>query len=110
MGNGKTPIRIKTLQGRFEFKVQRFKDARCSSQRDRTYFDRTDQFQEGYVRDRLQELSAYDRNRLSDAEGANWISRVTGDRPRSDQKIRQMVVDKAVEISQGLQEEVEEQW
>jgi len=69
----------------------------------------TDQFQERYVSDRLQELSAYYRNRLSYAEVANLISRVTGDRQLSDQNIRQIVVDKTVDIRQRLQTDVEEQ-
>jgi hypothetical protein len=100
---------IKTLHGRFEFKVQRFKDPLYPSQPDRTYFNLTDQFQERYVSNRLQEFSAYYSNRLSYAEVANLISRVTGDRQISDQNIRQIVVDKTVDISQRLQEEVEEQ-
>ena len=94
---------IKTLHGRFEFKVQRFKDSLSPSQPEETYFDLTDQFKERYLSDRLQELSAYDSHRLSDAEVANRISRVTGDRQLSDQKVRQLVVDKAVDIRQRLQ-------
>jgi hypothetical protein len=107
--NGKTPIVIKTLHGRFEFKVQRFKDPLYPSQPEGTYFDLTDQFQERYISDRLQEFSAYYSNRLSYTEVANLISRVTGDRQLSDQKVRQIVVDKTVEISQRLREEVEGQ-
>ncbi|MBK8535734.1 MAG: hypothetical protein IPL59_11735 [Candidatus Competibacteraceae bacterium] len=69
----------------------------------------TDQFKERYISDRLQEFSAYYSNRLSYAQVANLISRVTGDRQLSDQKVRQLVVDKTVEISQRLQNEVKEQ-
>lgn len=100
---------IKALHGRFEFKVQRFKDPLYPSQPDRTYFNLTDQFQERYVSNRPQEFSAYYSNRLSYAEVANLISRMTGDRQISGQNIRQIVVDKTVDISQRLQAEVEEQ-
>lgn len=46
---------------------------------------------------------------MSYTEVANLIGRVTGDRQLSDQKVRQIVVDKTVEISQRLRGEVEGQ-
>ncbi|CDH47429.1 hypothetical protein BN874_800022 [Candidatus Contendobacter odensis Run_B_J11] len=40
---------IKALHGRFEFKVQRFKNSLSPSQPEETYFDLTDQFKERYI-------------------------------------------------------------
>ena len=73
VSNGTIPITIKTLHGRFEFHVQRFIDRANPTSLDRTYFDWTDQFQEGYVSDRLKEFSAYYSNRLSYNEVAELI-------------------------------------
>ena len=53
MSNGAIPITLKTLHGRFEFHVQRFIDRANPNSLDRTYFDWTGQFQEGYISDRL---------------------------------------------------------
>ena len=75
---------------------------------DRTYFDWTGQFQEGYVSDRLKEFSAYYSNRLSYNEVAELIERVTGNRQLSDQKIWQIVVEKASAVSRTQQEDIEE--
>ena len=108
MSNGTIPITIKTLHGRFEFHVQRFIDRANPTSLDRTYFDWTDQFQEGYISDRLKEFSAYYSNRLSYNEVAELIERVTGNRQLSDQKIWQIVVDKASAVSRTQQEEIEE--
>ncbi|MCK7477232.1 MAG: hypothetical protein M0C28_06820 [Candidatus Moduliflexus flocculans] len=98
---------IKTLHGRFEFHVQRFRNHLQPTEKDRTYFDLTDQFQKMYVSDRLQELAGYYSNRLSYANVAELIHRVTGDRQLSDQKIWQIARDKTVEISQAWQVETE---
>ena len=65
MCNGTTPITLKTLHGRFEFKGQRLIDRMNPNQPDQRDFDLTDQFQEDYVSDRLKECSAYYSNRLS---------------------------------------------
>lgn len=109
MCNGKSPITIKTLHGRFAFNVQRFTDWTNPSQPNRTYFDYTDQFQDGYISDRLKEFSAYYSNRISYSEVAGLVERVTGDRQLSDQKIWEIVVDKALAISEDQQAEVEKQ-
>lgn len=109
MCNGKSPITIKTLHGRFEFNVQRFTDWTNPSQPNPTYFDYTDQFQDGYISDRLKEFSAYYSNRISYSEVAGLVERVTGDRQLSDQKIWEIVVDKALAISEDQQAEVEKQ-
>jgi len=104
--NGRIPITIKTLHGQFKFKVQRFKNPE-PKQKDRSYFDLTDQFQKIYVSLRLQELAGYYSNRLSYANVANLVERVTGERQLSDQKIWEIARDKTVEISQAWQAEVE---
>jgi hypothetical protein len=78
------------------------------NQPDQTYFDLTDQFQEDYVSDRLKEVSAYYSNRLSYLEVVGLVERVTGTQQLSDQKLRQMVVNNALSISQALQTEVED--
>lgn len=109
MCNGKSPITIKTLHGRFAFNVQRFTDWTNPSRPNPTYFDYTDQFQDGYISDRLKEFSAYYSNRISYSEVAGLVERVTGDRQLSDQKIWEIVVDKALAISEDQQAEVEKQ-
>lgn len=101
------PIHIKTLHGCFEFKVQRFMDRTNHQQQEDTYFDLTNQFKEDYVSDRLREFSAYYSNRLSYSEVAGLVERVTGVRQLSDQKIRQVVVNKAVAVGQMIQCQIE---
>lgn len=101
-------IHLKTLHGYFEFKVQRFIDRTHPKQRDCTYFDLTNQFEEDYVSDRLKEFSAYYSNRLSYSEVAILVERVTGISQLSDQKIRQIVVNKALAVSQSREYQVEE--
>lgn len=88
--------------------MQRFLDQTNPEPLNCTYFDLTDQFQEDYVSDRLREFSAYYSNRLSYFEVAGLVERITGVRQLSDQKIRQIVVNKAVTISQSVQLQVEE--
>jgi hypothetical protein len=101
------PVTIKTLHGRIRFKVQRFIDNTQPTEKEQSYFDLTRQFQDIYVTPRLQELSAYYSTLLSYKEVENLIIRVTGDKQISDQKAWQIVNDKAVEISQSWQNEVE---
>ena len=98
--NGRIPLEIKTLHGKFHFKVQRFKIK--DSDEDVTYFDLTNQFQDGYISDRLKEFSSYYSNRLSYEEVEELIQRTTGEKQLSDQKIRGIVVDKASELSNEI--------
>lgn len=98
---------IKTLHGRITFKVQRFKNGIQPTEKEQSYFDLTGQFQDIYITPRLQELSAYYSTILSYKEVENLVIRVTGDQQVSDQKAWQIVHDKAVEISQSWQNEVE---
>ncbi|RMF29397.1 MAG: hypothetical protein D6752_06080, partial [Candidatus Nitrosothermus koennekii] len=100
------PVEIKSLQGRFKFKLQRFQIEEGDKKRETTYFELTNQFQEGYISDRLKEFSSYYSNRLSYKEVEELIQRLTGNRQLSDQKIRGIVVDKAEELSKEIAKEV----
>jgi len=100
-------VTIKTLHGRITFRVQRFKNSTQPTEKEQNYFDLTGQFQEVYITPRLQELSAYYSTILSYKEVENLVIRITGDQQISDQKAWQIVNDKAVEISQSWQNEVE---
>jgi hypothetical protein len=106
--NGTIPLTLKTLHGQFEFKVQRFIEWTSGAKQDITYFDLTDQFQENYISNRLKEFSAYYSNRLSYEDVAGLVERVTGSRQLSDQKIRQVVVNKVLTVSQAARVKVEE--
>ncbi len=101
------PVTIKTLHGRIGFEVQRFKNKTQPTEKGENYFELTEQFQEVYITPRLQELSAYYSTILSYKEVENLVIRVTGDKQISDQKAWQIVNDKAVEISQSWQDQVE---
>lgn len=64
----------------------------------------TQQLAEGYISPRLQELSAYYSNRLSYEEVEKLVERVSGSKLLSDQKIGQIVSDKAEKLSQEMQQ------
>lgn len=66
----------------------------------------TQQLAEGYISPRLQELSAYYSNRLSYEDVEKLVERVSGAKLLSDQKIGQIVSDKAEKLSQEMQQEV----
>lgn len=93
---------IKTLDGDFEFKVQRFIVAEDNHQRQVDYFELTHQFQAGYFSDHLKEFVAYYSNRLSYEENEELIRKLAGSQQISDQKIHQLVVGKALEVSRAL--------
>lgn len=101
------PVTIKTLHGRIRFEVQRFKNKTRPTEKGENYFELTEQFRKVYITPRLQELSAYYSTILSYKEVENLVSRVTGDKQISDQKAWQIVNDKAVEIGQSWQDQVE---
>lgn len=71
-----------------------------------SYFELTNQLAEGYISPRLQEFSAYYSNRLSYEEVEKLVGRVSGARLLSDQKIGQIVSNKAQKLSQEMQEGV----
>jgi hypothetical protein len=49
----------------------------------------------------LQEFAAYYSNRMSYEDVEGIVGRISGERFLSDQHIEQLVIDKAVEVSQG---------
>ena len=98
---------IKTLDGGFKFKVQRFILDEDGQERQVDYFELTQQFQAGYFSDHLKEFAAYYSNRLSYAENEELIRKLAGSQQMSDQKIHQLVVGKALEVSQSLTEETQ---
>jgi hypothetical protein len=93
---------VKTLHGQFEFEVQKY----LQNDRSISYFELTQQLSEGYVSDRLQELSCYYSNRMSYAEVSQLVERVSGEALLSDQSIWQMVNRKAVEVSEQAEKSV----
>lgn len=91
------------MHGKFDFLLQRFKSAgeECS------FFELTNQCQEGYFSSGLQELSAYYSNRMSYQEVENLIERMTGQHVLSDQWIWQGVIAKSVAVSQQNADEAQ---
>ena len=71
------------------------------------YFELTNQFQTGYFSDNLKEFAAYYSNRLSYEDTEELIRRLAGSQQISDQKIHQLVINKAVEVSHALTEETQ---
>jgi hypothetical protein len=100
-------VTINTLDGDFEFKVQRFILDEDGQERQVDYFELTNQFQAGYFSDHLKEFAAYYSNRLSYEDNEELIWKLAGGQQISDQKIHQLVVGKALEVSQVLTEETQ---
>lgn len=67
-----------------------------------SYLALTGQFEATPLSPHLQEVAAYYSNRMSYEEVAGLVQRLTGERLLSDQRIEQLVVDKAVRVSQTL--------
>jgi hypothetical protein len=93
---------VKTLHGQFEFELQKYLQDGSSV----SYFELTQQMANGYVSDRLQEMSCYYSNRMSYQEVAELVERVSGAALLSDQSIWQMVNRKAVAVSEQVEESV----
>lgn len=93
---------IKSLHGKFTIRVQRF----IEEGQDITYFDLTQEFPDGYVSEGVKEFSAYYSNRISYQEVEGLIEKLTGEKLLSDQKIREIVVNKAVEVSKEISEQL----
>jgi len=102
--NGKTPVTIKTLNGSFPFKNQRFLENNCD-QTSHTYLGLTNQFEDGHVSDGLKEFSTYYANRLSYEETEELVERTTCKKQLSDQSIQTTVVNKALEVSKQVNSE-----
>jgi len=102
--NGKAPIIIKTLNGSFPFKNQRFLENNCD-QTSHTYLGLTNQFEDGHTSEGLKELSAYYANRLSYEEVEGLVERTTGEKQPRSQSVQNTVVDKALEVSKPVNSE-----
>ena len=92
------------MHGKFKFGLQQYQ----VNGEHRSYFDWTEQMNEGYVSVRLQEVATYYSNRMSYEEVARLIERISGERRLSDQSIYQIVNQKAQQVSQSLQQELNE--
>jgi len=101
--NGTAEIKIKTLNGSFPFKNQRFLEDNCD-QTSHTYLGLTNQLEDGHhLSESLKELSTYYANRLSYEEVEELVERTTGEKQLSDQSVHNTVVDKALEISKQVE-------
>lgn len=102
--HGTAQITIKTLNGSFPFKNQRFLENNCD-QTSHTYLGLTNQLEDGHLSEGLKELSTYYANRLSDEEVEELVERTTGEKQLSDQSIQNTVVDKALKVSKQARTE-----
>jgi len=102
--HGNVPITIKTLNGSFPFKNQRFLENNCD-QTSHTYLGLTGQFEDGHTSENLKEFSAYYANRLSYEEVEELVERTTGEKQLSDQSVQNAVVNKALEVSKQVSSE-----
>ena len=103
MCNGTNVVKVKTIHGQFDFRLQKYlvQGKSCN------YFDLTSQLITGNISNGLQELVAYYSNRLSYKEVEDLVERISGDQLLSDQKIWEIVVNKAVEVSRNWQQEIQ---
>lgn len=92
------------MHGKFKINVQRFKQ---EGEKDKSYFDLTNQFQDEYISARLQEFCGYYSNRLSYEGVEELVRRLTGFKLLSDQKLREIVIKKAVKASREEEKKME---
>jgi len=102
--NGTREVWVKTLDGRFEFRVQRLGTGEQAT----NWLEQSGQVLPGNVSRRLGEFSAYYANRLSYEEVEGLIERVTGEKLLTDQTIQHQIVAQAVAVSEQWAEETEE--
>jgi len=102
--NGTAPITIKTLNGSFPFKNQRFLENNCD-QTSHTYLELTGQFEDVNTSEGLKEFSAFYANRLSYEEVEDLVERHTGAKQLCDQSVQNTVVAKALEQSKQVASE-----
>ena len=102
--NGTAPITIKTLNGPFPFKNQRFLENNCD-QTSRTYLGLTGQFEDGNTSEGLKEFSTNYANCLSYEEVEELVKRYTGSKQQSDQSVQNTVVVKALELGKQVASE-----
>jgi hypothetical protein len=104
--NGRQRVIVKGLHGKVAFEVQRLIERETGART--TYFEITGQFQQGYRTPGLEELAAYYSNRMSYEEVEALVARFGGEQLLSDQRIEQLVIDKAVAVSQRWAQALEE--
>jgi len=92
------------VHGEFQFRSQKYLIGKGRT----NYLELTGQLKAGCISPRLQELRGYYSNRLSYESVALLIERVSGSRLLSDQKISQIVSDKALQLSQEIDKEATE--
>jgi hypothetical protein len=102
--NGTRKVWIKTLHGKFEFYLQKYQ----ANKKETNYFQLSEQLQERFVSQRLEELCGYYANRLSYENLAGLVERVTGEKLLSDQTIWGIVKRKAETYSQKIRQTVQE--
>jgi len=102
--NGINEVWVKTVHGQFRFELQKY----LNGQERTNYWELTQQLESGYISPRLQELCGYYSNRMSYEEVALLVERVSGSRLLSDQKISQIVSNKALQLSQEMYKETTE--
>jgi len=95
---------LRLYMAKFVFSLQKYQVHGQAT----SYFELTNQLREGFMSARLQELCGYYSNRISYEQVAKLVERVSGERLLSDQKIGQIVSDKALKISQEIYKSVEE--
>lgn len=92
------------MHGKVGFRLQRYRRRRTGLKI--SYFDLTDQFREGYTSLRLKEFVTYYAGRVSYEEVERLLARNTGAKLLSDQKIQQLVVEKAAAVSRVRQAKI----
>ncbi len=103
--NGRAPIKIRSLHGVFWFNVQKYYDK--ESKKSKSFFNFTNQFEDGYISERLKEYSSWLSCKLSYKSVEEVLYRHTGEQVLSDQKIQEIVLDTANKISIKDEQEAE---
>lgn len=102
--NGRHRVVLKGLHGRVEFPVQRLIHGATGERRNWLELSGHDL---QHLTPGLCEVAAYYSNRLSYAEVAGLVERLSGERVLSDQRIEQLVVETAAAVSREWAQERE---
>jgi hypothetical protein len=92
-------LKLRSLHGEIEFSVQKFHSKSAATYQ--SYFDFTGQFEEDYFSEGLKEYSAWLSCGNSYSSVENILFRQNGTSLVSDQKIEQIVIRKAEQISES---------
>ena len=95
---GTQEVILKGLHGKLPLQLQRLIEKANGAGTD--YLALTGQFEDNPVSPSLPEVVVYYSNRLSSAEVVGLVQRMTGERLLSDQRIEQLVIEKAVVVSE----------